>query len=103
MNICISPEWHVAIFTGLLVVVTTWLAVYTYRLWGATDRLVTNAKDTSQRQLCAYVSVKDANISELISNKHIEAKLTIINCGNTPSVLTREGFWNNTRRVSSPT
>ena len=76
MNICISPEWLVAIFTGLLVVVTAWLAVYTYRLWGATDRLVTDAKDTSQRQLRAYVSVKEAKISELISNKRIEAKLT---------------------------
>ena len=76
MNICISPEWLVAIFTGLLVVVTAWLAVYIDRLWGATDSLVTDAKDTSQRQLGTYISVKEAKISELISNKRIEAKLT---------------------------
>ena len=85
MNICISPEWLVAIFTGLLVVVTAGLAVYTYRLWGATDRLVTDAKDTSQRQLRAYVSVKNGKISELSTTEHIMAKLTIINCGNTPA------------------
>ena len=64
------------VFSGLLVVVTAWLAVYIDRLWGAANRLVTDAKDTSQRQLRAYVSVKEAKICELISNKRIEAKLT---------------------------
>ena len=85
MNIFLSPEWLVAIFTGLFVVVTAGLTVYTYRLWGATDRLVTDAKDTSQRQLRAYVSVKNGKISEFSTTEHIMAKLTIINCGNTPA------------------
>ena len=58
MNIGISAEWLVAIFTGLFVVVTAGLTVYTYRLWGATDRLVTDAKDTSQRQLRATSLLK---------------------------------------------
>ena len=85
MNIGISPEWLVAIFTGLLVAVTAGLAIYTYRLWGATDRLVTEAKVTSQMQLRAYVSVKNGKISELSTTEHIVAQLTIKNCGNTPA------------------
>jgi hypothetical protein len=38
-----------------LVIVTALLAVFTYFLWGATSKLVRDAKATSRRQLRAYV------------------------------------------------
>lgn len=44
-----------AIFSGGLFVVTGVLALYTYRLWGATKRLVEDNGSNARRQLRAYV------------------------------------------------
>lgn len=79
MIFCISPECLVAIFTGLLVVVTAVLAIYTYKLWAA-------AKVTAQRQLRAYLSVDTENIvdenGKVIPNRY---GFIIKNHGQTPA------------------
>jgi hypothetical protein len=47
-----------AIFTGLLVFVTSGLAYYTYQLWAATRDMARKLDETTKRQLRAYVSTK---------------------------------------------
>jgi hypothetical protein len=58
-----TPEWWTVVFTGWLTIFTLGLAIYTARLWGATRRLVEGAEDTAERQLRAYVFVKEVSAS----------------------------------------
>lgn len=62
-----ASEWWLVGFTGLLVLVTGALALYTARLWGATSRLVTGADATAERQLRAYVFVGEITATEVES------------------------------------
>jgi hypothetical protein len=50
-----GPEWFLVWVTIGLVTITGTLAIYTGLLWRSTRDLVADAKDTSQRQLRAYV------------------------------------------------
>jgi hypothetical protein len=52
-----NDRWMV-IFTGILAIVTTALAVYTALLFGATKRMVRGAEDASKKQLGAFVYCK---------------------------------------------
>jgi len=53
------PDWFVAIFTGLLAIVTYRLVSSTNKLWDAGERQLKLAADTSQRQLRAYVFLQN--------------------------------------------
>ena len=55
-----EPDAWVAILTGCLVFVTGVLAWFTLKLWRATKKLVRDAKDTSKKELRAYVGVSEA-------------------------------------------
>lgn len=70
----------------LLVIFTGLLFVATWRLWKATDRLVTGAEATAQRELRAYVSVDPFDIKDdkgiNIPNK---VAVRILNSGKTPA------------------
>jgi hypothetical protein len=64
-----SSDWGLVVatfalagITLILAVITGVLAKYTFRLWGATDKLVKGAEDTAERQLRAYVMVLKAEI-----------------------------------------
>lgn len=69
--------------TIVIAVFTAILGVGTWRLWLATDRLVEGAKDTSQRQLRAYVAIGDINLKTEDDKPIITAILK--NTGQTPA------------------
>jgi hypothetical protein len=50
-----AHDWGLIIPTWILALATIGLFIYTARLWGATSRLVKDAKDTAKRQLRAYL------------------------------------------------
>lgn len=61
---CRSLEWMdservIAAWTVVLGIATSILGVATVKLWRSTDRLVEGAERTAERQLRAYVSVKE--------------------------------------------
>ena len=70
----------------LLVIFTGLLFVATWRLWRATDRLVTGAESTAQRELRAYVSVDPFDIKDDKGN-NIPNKIAVrmLNSGKTPA------------------
>lgn len=73
-----------AFSTVALAVITFFLALYTARLWGATDKLVKGAEETAQRQLRAYVHVRRAQASR-DNDAILWAKVEIQNFGQTPA------------------
>jgi len=77
-------EWLLVGFTGLLWLVTTFLAAYTAKLWTATSRLVEGADATARRQLRAYVFVAEVKI-EAPDGPEPRADITIRNTGGTPA------------------
>lgn len=60
-----------ALFTGLLVVVTAKLVSYTKRLWTSTDSLVQGADETAKRQLRAYVACTDYGYNPVGDEKNV--------------------------------
>lgn len=48
-------EWLVAVFTGLLAIITGWLVYYTRKLWGSTKELVERSDVTSRTHERAYL------------------------------------------------
>jgi hypothetical protein len=77
------PEWFVAVFTGLLTVVTFLLVRSTNRLWKAGERQLGLARDTAQRQLRAYPGITGATIDLIESQIHIA--VVIRNFSTTPA------------------
>jgi len=70
--------------TVWLAAVTTILAIFTGYLWLATKRLVEGAQDTARRQLRAYVSISNAEITG-VEDGCTQARLGIKNSGQTPA------------------
>ncbi len=81
-----DSDWWLIKLTGGLVVATIALAIVTTFLWIATRRLVIDAKESSQRQLRAYVSVDTEHMTDsagnTIPNRH---GFVITNHGQTPA------------------
>ncbi len=72
--------------TVWLAVVTTFLAVFTALLWLATRKLVIDAKETSKRQLRAYISVTATGRIPNSVNPTLPAfQIKIKNTGQTPA------------------
>jgi len=84
------PEWFVAVFTGLLTVVTFLLVRSTNRLWEAGERQLGLARDTAQRQLRAYPGVTGAHI--VLTNNRIEIAVEIENFSTTPAYRFRHAI-----------
>lgn len=67
-----EPVWQgvweaiIALATIALVVVTSALVYYTKRLWASTSHLVGDAKDSSQKDLRAYIAIEDIFFSRTI-------------------------------------
>jgi hypothetical protein len=80
-------EWSIALFTLLLVCVTGYLVHYTKNLWGTTERVANEAKESSERQLRAYVGVSHPKL--VIKSEQGKTKLLVImeyiNAGQTPA------------------
>ena len=72
----------VAIFTIVLAVFTVWLAI-------STDRLVSEAKTSGERQLRAYVLVDNARVKDVEIGKLPVACLQLKNFGQTPAYKVR--------------
>lgn len=77
----------IAYSTLVLAIVTSILAIFTGALWLATRKLVIDAKDTSKRQLRAYLSVSIGGGSYQERHKDIrfEVRPSLLNSGNTPA------------------
>jgi len=75
-----TPEWS-------LVIVTAILAWFTFRLWRATGKLVTEAQETAKRQLRAYVTFKGTHFNTGRSGNQTTfiANGLITNYGQTPA------------------
>ena len=80
-----SPEFWVAIFTGLLVFVTAYLVHYTKKLWRSTHDLVKDAKDTAKWDLRAYVSPADGTLRLIPGTTVLRAEVALRNSGRTPA------------------
>lgn len=68
-----------------LAVVTTALAVFTWKLWRSTGQLVSGAEDTAKRELRAYVALKEVNIKANQPNTLPMGEMVIRNFGRTPA------------------
>jgi hypothetical protein len=91
---CRSFEWIdaeriIAIWTVVLGFATCILGIATWRLWSATDRLVTGAEDTAERQLRAYVLVQPVTLYDFAEGRRLSADFTIRNVGQTPAYRVR--------------
>ena len=73
------------LFTFLLFCVTAFLVRYTAKLWGATDDLVTDARDSAERELRAYIFIKSASIVNTGTGQQPRPGFTITNYGTTPA------------------
>lgn len=95
-----GPHWA----EWALVVVTGFLAIYTYRLFRATGRLVTEAGETAKRQLRAYVHVSEILPSRPLSVAAMPVlHVTIKNFGQTPAYRLRIETKTVVDRVTDPT
>lgn len=76
--------------TLALVIVTAFLAGFTFRLWSATVNLVSGAEKTAERQLRAYVHIADMPIQLTIDNNKIITNCMVYikweNAGVTPAL-----------------
>ena len=91
-----EPFWQratddpVAAFTLVLTVLTAIMAGSSVFLWRSTERLVTGAEDSAQRQLRAYVNIAGVaarNVTDI--TKTIQYHIVIENTGRTPAYQVR--------------
>jgi hypothetical protein len=86
---------------GVLVIATVLLAIYTYRLWDSTAKLVTGADETAKRELRAYVSVTPANLAASLAPGAIpKLMIGLQNHGQTPAYDVSQQFLWGTYPVS---
>jgi len=78
-------EWLVALFTGLLVVVTGWLVYYTKNLWASTKNLVDDANETAKHELRAYISAANGALRLIPGTTVLRAEVALMNSGRTPA------------------
>ena len=68
-----------------LALVTTALALFTYKLWSDTRRLVIGAENTAKRQLRAYMSLLQPKIGGVFDESPLRVELFARNTGQTPA------------------
>jgi hypothetical protein len=82
----VSPEQELADYTQWLTVFTGILAVSTFGLWLATRDLVRDAKETSRKELRAYLKLTTTDPCEVMSGlDQTTVQLTLENAGKTPA------------------
>jgi hypothetical protein len=79
-----SSEWWLVYITGVLSLITGFLAWFTSNLWKATKKSIDDSRETAERQLRAYVFVAGVEITNVGTND-IQAVITIRNTGKTPA------------------
>lgn len=97
-------EFHeeiIAAATVLIFIVTTALAVYTGKLWGATKKLVEESKDIAKEELRAYLGVANGEIKRLNPN-HIQPNIEIRNTGKTQALKVTKAIVAEIRDAASP-
>lgn len=77
------PDFWIAVGTVFLACGTTALAWYTLGLWRETQNVAKEAKETTRRELRAYVNVKDCGASK--SGFGTVVEVTFENTGKTPA------------------
>jgi len=111
-NCCAVPKepssWFVraaddpiAVFSGALVIITLLLAIYTYGLFATTADIATDAKDSSERQLRAYLVIDAARVHSgefygtrqpLAAGRIPQVLLKVRNTGQTPATHVRHSL-----------
>ena len=102
-----SPDWWVAIGTGLLFIATAGLWFFTALLWRATRKALADsgaaaqaahrsamaaeagldhARETARRQLRAYVIVTDVKLNKIDPDGRLTATARLENTGQTPAL-----------------
>jgi len=87
----ITQDWLTTISTVLLAIGTIILAVFTYLLWRSNRKLIIDTKDTSKRELRAYLDPADGRLYKLSDNV-LRAEISIKNSGKTPARKVRYSF-----------
>ncbi len=83
-----SPsDWWVSGSTVWISIVTTLLAIYTWRLWKSTSDIAEGAEKTAKRQLRAYVAITECQSAP--SNTHWVVVGRFKNVGQTPAFNVR--------------
>jgi len=82
-----SSPWEMVtgISTASLAIITFTLAFFTYSLWKATGKLVSDAEKTSKRELRAYIGMGGGGEVFLLPNKILRGVVEIKNFGETPA------------------
>jgi len=80
-------EWWVIVPTIALALFTLVLAIYTWKLWGTTKRVAQEAKNSSERQLRAYVEAPTGNplLREWLNGILPVVQVNFRNVGETPA------------------
>jgi hypothetical protein len=81
---CTGAVWYEE-RDGVLVIATVLLAIFTWALWTSTTDLVGDAKENSERQLRAYVSVVPQGITGTIPDDPVLFQVQVMNHGQTPA------------------
>lgn len=79
-----KSEFWLVVVTGILVLATSILAAYTFKLWSSTSELVNDAKESSKKELRAYVGVVGIEVIRTMENK-ILGWVDFENTGQTPA------------------
>lgn len=72
----IGPDWSITILTAILAFVTTILAIYTWKLWKATNQTVKDNKELAINQLRAYMGICQSNFCGWKDNE--DSKILIL-------------------------
>lgn len=87
-----SDKELLVIFTAVLAVVTIFLVkftrglmIYTRELWGTTNKLVEESRDTAKKELRAYLGIPDPGVQRIGVVNHFQVQVTITNSGRTPA------------------
>ncbi|WP_325548365.1 hypothetical protein [Ramlibacter sp.] len=80
-----SMEFWLVVLTALLVGVTYRLVHFTKKLWGATAELVKDSQDKAEKQLRAYLNVRQITAKYEQGEGPLTATVLIENFGQTPA------------------
>lgn len=81
-----SSPWELvtSLSTAVLALITAVLAYFTFSLWRATGKLVSDAEKTSKRELRAYIGIGGGEVF-VLPNKILRGAVEIKNFGETPA------------------
>lgn len=89
----VTPGWWVAIFTGVLAIITATLAYFTFRLWTSTKTMVIETAATSKRQSAeTKESLEISRRAVITAEQSVELTKISFLASNRPRIILRDAY-----------